>query len=54
MRLYTKEALIQMMTERNYTQTESGCDYVMSFVHRNGMSEARYQKREGDLWEACF
>lgn len=53
MRSYTTEDLIKMMAERNYTQTESGCDYVMSFVHRNGMSEARYQRRD-DLWEACF
>lgn len=52
--MYTKEQLIKMMNERGYTQVESDCDYVMRFVHKNGMSVANYQKREGDLWEACF
>lgn len=50
---YSKIQLIKMMHERGYTQIESERDYVMSFLHKNGMSMANYQKRD-NLWEACF
>ena len=50
---YSKIQLIKIMNERDYTQVESECNYVMSFLHKNGMSIANYQKRD-NLWEACF
>lgn len=50
---YSKIQLIKMMNEGGYTQIESERDYVMSFLHKNGMSVANYQKRK-DLWETCF
>ena len=53
-----KEDLIAKMAERGYTQISSDEDYVMRFVHRNGMSTANYVKRENwkgeDIWEPCF
>ena len=53
-----KEELIAKMVERGYTQTLSDKDYVMCFIHSNGMSTANFQKSENwkgeEIWEPCF
>ena len=53
-----KEELIAKMAEQGYTKILSDKNYVMCFIHNNGISTANFQKRENwkgeEVWELCF